>query len=389
MPGSPLTIAVTFDRDRPASRGMLQGIARVAKAEHWRLLVTRNEVSREVDGPFDGMIGWVSPAELDLAKALGCPFVCISQQGPGLGLPSVLPNNRAIGELVAEALIERGFRHLASFLTRDPVMHNALARDAAFERAAREAGCTFTRFTSGPRTVTRWNLTDQLADLRDWLKQVERPVGVLASDDEHGWRLLVAAREAGLSVPAEVAVVGVENDPAFCDFSDPPLASVNVNQPAIGEAAADLMRRLLAGETPPPTRLPVLVPPVGLVWRTSCDVQIVDDAQMTRMLTYIREQLEFGVRAADVAEAFGLSIRTLDRHMHDALGKSPGEVIRDARHERAMRLIITTRKPLVEVAVACGFGHLSQLSRAIKRETGQTPTQHRARKTGGDSENLG
>ena len=371
----PTTIAVTFDLDRPNSRGIMEGVVAVTKRERWRLLVTGSRLAVAHLTGIDGIIGWVSPQELALREAVGCPYVCISQQGPGLGLPTVLPDNDAIGRLVAEALIGRGFRHLGSFLTLEPVMSNARARDAAFERAALAAGLTFDRFTHGPRTTGGWSLPGQLADLRDWLASAAAPIGVLASDDEHGWRLLLAAKDAGLAVPGGVAVVGVENNAPFCDFCDPPLASVDVNQRAIGEAAATLMRRLLHAQPPPDA--PLLVPPIGLVWRGSCDAQVVDDTQVTRMLAYIRGQIEFGVRAGDVAEAFGLSVRTLDRHMIAQMGHPTGEIIRQTRLERALRLIRETDRPMIEVAVACGFGHLSQLSREVKRMTGQTPTQHR------------
>lgn len=360
---------------------MIHGIARVGKAMGWRIVVLRQRVSSGGVGSVDGIIGWVSEDELALERELDCPYVCISQQGPGLGLPTVLPDNAKIGELVAREMIGRGFRHLASFLTRDPVMSNAQGRDAAFEAAAREAGCDFHRFTHGRRTAQRWALMDQLADLGEWLAAVDKPVAVLASDDEHGWRVLAAAREAGLTVPSEVAVVGVENDEAFCEFCDPPLASVDVNQPGIGEQAAGLMRRLLAGE-PAPTQ-PILVTPVGLVWRRSCDAQVVADPQVTQMLSYIHEHLENGIRAGDVAEAFEMSARTLDRRMRAALDKPPGEVIRQARLERALRLLRTTPGPMIDIAVACGYGHLSQFSRDIKRMTGQTPTQHREAEASG------
>src|SRR5438477_512426 len=64
------------------------------------------------------------------------------------------------------------------------------------------------------------------ARLVRWVAALPRPVGILACYDIKAQQLLAACRAAGVAVPEEVAVLGVDNDPVLCELCDPPLSSV-------------------------------------------------------------------------------------------------------------------------------------------------------------------
>src|SRR5437660_984008 len=82
------------------------------------------------------------------------------------------------------------------------------------------------------------------APLADWLHGLPKPVGVLACNDVRGQQVLNACRRAGLAVPDEVAVLGVDNNELVCNLADPPLSSVDANCERIGYEAAALLDRL-------------------------------------------------------------------------------------------------------------------------------------------------
>ena len=75
-----------------------------------------------------------------------------------------------------------------------------------------------------------------------------------------------AARELGLSVPGDVAVVGFDDAP-LAAHADPPLTTVKQDKLGIGAAAATALVGLIESESAPP---PALVLPVELVVRRSC-----------------------------------------------------------------------------------------------------------------------
>jgi LacI family transcriptional regulator, repressor for deo operon, udp, cdd, tsx, nupC, and nupG len=58
-----------------------------------------------------------------------------------------------------------------------------------------------------------------------------------------------AARRAGLSVPADVSVVGYD-DSAFMNCTDPPLTTVRQPIEAMGQAAVALLIAQIGGQTP-------------------------------------------------------------------------------------------------------------------------------------------
>ena len=72
-----------------------------------------------------------------------------------------------------------------------------------------------------------------------------------------------AARELGLSVPGDVAVVGFDDAP-LAEHADPPLTTVRQDKFGIGAAAAKALVGLIESEAAPPPRS-------SCPWSSSCD----------------------------------------------------------------------------------------------------------------------
>lgn len=84
-----------------------------------------------------------------------------------------------------------------------------------------------------------------------------------------------------------------------------------------------------------------------------------------------------GPSLAVLAAAAGVSVRSLQRHFIDVLGKSPRTVIADARLQRALFLVQTTSMTLADVAVAAGFASQSRMNELFRRRLGQPPGTYR------------
>ena len=80
---------------------------------------------------------------------------------------------------------------------------------------------------------------------------------------------------------------------------------------------------------------------------------------------------------AELAEAAGLSSRTLQRQFRVSLGKAPRAALRDVRFENARRELLQglpdTR--VMDVALRCGFPHCGRFSVEYRRRFGETPSQ--------------
>ncbi|MBA2520900.1 MAG: LacI family DNA-binding transcriptional regulator [Chloroflexia bacterium] len=85
--------------------------------------------------------------------------------------------------------------------------------------------------------------------MRELLWRSPRPTAVFAANDLLAMGALIALRESGLRVPADVAVVGFDDIPA-ARLVDPPLTTVAQFPRRLGQRAAELLFERLTGNAP-------------------------------------------------------------------------------------------------------------------------------------------
>ena len=86
---------------------------------------------------------------------------------------------------------------------------------------------------------------------------------------------------------------------------------------------------------------------------------------------------DWGTQA--MAEAGGVSPRSLTRLFRRHLGASPADFVEQVRLDAARRLLLEAPSPVEAVASAAGFGSLRRMDRAFARLLGTTPRDFRAR----------
>lgn len=100
------------------------------------------------------------------------------------------------------------------------------------------------------------------------------PEAVFAASDLMALGALKALKEAGISVPEDIKVIGCDDIEA-CRYSDPPLATVRQDKEKMGEVAAHMLHELINVNK---TISPVLVEP-ELIIRDSYEVNLKKDAR--------------------------------------------------------------------------------------------------------------
>ena len=75
----------------------------------------------------------------------------------------------------------------------------------------------------------------------EWLRSLPKPVGLMAGIDERSQQIAEACKAAALSVPDQVAILGVDNDEIICHLSNIPLSSVALTAERGGYEAAELL----------------------------------------------------------------------------------------------------------------------------------------------------
>jgi len=159
----------------------------------------------------------------------GVPVVNLSGP-PGIGgLPAVRANQEAVADLAMAHFRDRGFVRFC--YCAGPGVGDWPPTGDIFKALAETQGfsCEIYKppFDPGAHTL-------RLAHLADWLKQQTKPVACLAANDLRAREVLDACRVAGMHVPEEIAVLGVNDDELICEMANPPLSSVVHNARRVG-----------------------------------------------------------------------------------------------------------------------------------------------------------
>lgn len=375
-------VAVLIETSRSYGRGLLRGVRRYV-AEHgpWSLFVELRDL-RSPAPPWlstwrgDGILTRTGGrAMADAIEATGLPAVELRATTLGRHRPFVGVDNAAVGRRVAEHLIERGYRRFGLCELRTEQFFAQRCDNFVATLADRGFDCAvFRESTDGEATIS-WE--HRQASLAKWISRNQTPIGIMACNDQLGYWMIDACGRAGVSVPEEVAVVGIENDESLCELADPPLSSVAFDSVEVGYEAAATLDRMMRGEPAP--RYDALIPPLGIVVRGSSDTVAVDDTIVAEALRYIREHAHRKIGVQDVADAVGLSRSTLVRRFGRALNRSPHSEIRRARLNLAKRLLTETPLNLADIAGRSGFRHAQYLAQVFHEHVGETPGSYRRR----------
>jgi len=375
-------VALLIETSNAYARGLLEGVmAWVREHRPWSIYLP--EQGRGDPPPEwlarwrgDGLIARIETPQIARAvmrKRL--PVVDVSAGRHVRSVPWVETDDEAIARAAAEHLLDRGFRRLA--FCGDARFNWSKHRRRHFEAVAREKGVPVQAFESPLRDGRPIPLSREHDRLVAWVRRLEKPVGVMAAYDIKAQQLLDACRDAGVAVPEEVAVVGVDNDELLCRLATPPLSSVTPNARRTGYEAAGLLDRLMRGERVPPEAH--LIPPMGIQTRQSTDILAVEDREVAAAMRFIREHACDGIRVEEVLKAVPLSRRILERRFRKVTGRTPHEEILRLRLDRVKQLLGETDLSLERIAHLAGFAHPEYMNVAFKREVGRTPGDYRRR----------
>ncbi len=324
----------------------------------------------------DGVITMVGDEKNRQELSVVCPhLVNISGRVADIGVPSVLPDNIAIGRMAGQYFLDRGYRHFAYFGL--DTLHFSQQREHGFCEVVVPLCHSYTKLNKSTLThgvdANLWEGRERLA--REWFATLPRPIAIFAVNDECGKLLLDMGCSSKIAIPDEVAILGVDDDEALCLTTTPQLSSVIVPSVQLGMEAARMLDSLMSGAIPPAS--PLLLSPVGIETRGSTDATAHIDPLVAQALQYIKQHAHEPISVQRLLEEIPLSRRALELHFREALGKSPLEVISHVRVQRAQRLLADTDLAIGDVAKASGLVCANSLYRIFKREVGMTPQVYR------------
>ena len=248
-------------------------------------------------------------------------------------------------------------------------------RGQAFAALVASSGKPFFRFGG------EWSRADMVVSqhrIADWLKTLPRPCGLFAANDVTAELALSAAELAGIPVPAELAVVGVDNDRLRCENTSPSLTSIEPDYAEAGRLAADLLKERL--DDPGAGLRQVVFAPDCLVRRGSTRALRDAGVGICEAVERIRREACFGLTPADVLRDIPCSRRLAEQRFRQATGRSIGEEIVEARFARVFELLRNPTYPIGQIVSESGWESESYLKRAFKKRTGLSMREWRQQK---------
>lgn len=382
-------IAVMLPPSIKLCRDMRQGVLRYVRTHGpWSLHLIddrsrqqRLSTSHEL---YSGLIGEpVTDDEVKMVSSIRGPMVLVDPQvttvKPSyrrvLGRSSLIRCDSAeVGRCAARHFIDLGFRHFA-YVGAPAGNTWSKERLTAYREAVREAGFQVSVFHI--RRETGPTLSDELGEIGDWLLSLPKPCATFCAWDLRARQVVDACRMAGVKIPEEVSVLGVDDDEELCLSSVPPISSVRLDAERAGYEAARLLDDMLRGTR---DRGVVGYGPVGIAMRDATGaVGGADDPVVKAAAEFIGINAARSPSVADVARHACVSVRVLERRFAKKTGMTVQNAIERAKIERVKTLLAETNEQVKAIASACGFSTVSHLTARFRLLEHMTMSEYRMR----------
>jgi len=279
----------------------------------------------------------------------------------------IVCDNADVGRMAADFYLSTPYERFAFFPgTRN--LRWAAERGAAFAERIAACGRGEVEFFGGSG-----------ADMEGWLRSLHKPTGVFAAWDGAARLVVDACRSAGIGVPEQVGVLGVDDDEDICEFSVPSISSVVLDVRRAGYVAArdlDLQMRAVS------TKHRIPYGAKSVVRRSSTALEeSAADSLVARALDFIAINAGSVLSVPEVADALGVNRRLLERRFAEANRGTVFDAVREARFKRVTSLLVHTRRTTEEIAEECGFSSASYLISLFRRRYGMTMGEYRASNT--------
>ena len=199
----------------------------------------------------DGVLYVSAEDELSSQAALekaGIPSVAIDRIPEHYDGPSVTLNNTKAGYVAARHLIDLGHRQIAH-ISGPLRLRVARERVAGFVQALEDLGLSPTAREEG-----NWTCDSGYAVMKRILIRRTHPTALFAANDRMAMGAIQAINEAGLRVPDDISVIGLD-DIEVAAYQNPPLTTVRQSFVELATLAIQLLFALIEKEQPVETQL--------------------------------------------------------------------------------------------------------------------------------------
>lgn len=371
-----------------AGRKKMDGILKYAKLYGpWFLHSIQNRVGEQrLDhfGDWGASGAIVGQSMLGMESALqhsGLPIVMMDPDhqylDPGsafAGYDRIENDGTAVGISAAEFFLTKGFTHFA-YIGEALNRPWSIRRGQGFGDRLATDGFVCHHYPVS-RDTGSMDWAEEQTRLADWLRELPRPIALFAAMDIRARQVLDTCLINKIQVPAEMAILGVDDDEQLCLGSYPSLSSVECDMTQCGFMAAQLLDEHMRGRRRGKEVLTYGVKKI--VERESTHaVQPLPDQLVARAMEFIRLNAYEGIDVHHVVAYLKVSRRLVEMRVRQSCGCSILDAIQSVKLERVRRLLVETDLSIREITDRSGYQTEDHLRRLFKRRFGMSMREFR------------
>ena len=380
-------VVLVFQRGfSQSNKAELDGINRFARERGWRIqTVEYGSVEENGQKLQDNGAVFQVRSLISFWNPVGCIVECSGlapkfdiehfEKTPTIFLdrhPSTLPKSAScvfsdadsIATCAAKELLPLGFANYAYVPWIQETVWSR-ERGERFEQFVRMNGKRFHKFKVVFQVGKELSYRKKL---EKWIAQLPKPCGIFVANDRLGEQVLTACLNAGISVPDEIAVLGVDDDLQICENTKPTLSSILVENENAGYMAAELLSERMARRAAQSHSFGA-----RKVSRRSSTQRILKGGnRLLKAIEYIRLNACSGISVMDVVAQMGCSRRMADQYFKESLGHTVLDQIHAVRLAKVKDMLSAPSSDLSELAAIAGYSSNDDLRRVFKKRIGCT-----------------
>ena len=370
-----LLIDCTSEFDRKLLRGMMKYskengpwlFYRTPSDSHFNGCVEEWIAQWAKEWKADAIIGRWDESKLYLLDDLNIPIVLQNTKSRSEVHSNLTGDYIGTGELAAKYFRKKFYTSYAFFGWKDIIWSEE--RERGFREEVMKENSKYSAFKE------RVGAVYDRQELTDWLMSLPKGTGLFCSNDEQALTITETCMIAGIKVPEDIAVLGVDDDDLLCEISDPTISSIQQEVERGGYETCRLLHQQILNKSRKPFN--VVISPSEVKERNSTLAHNISDQHVRNIVRYIEKNYRNDTSMDDIFQLVPLSRRSVEMRFKKATSMTIYQYLLNIRIEHFSYLLITSDKPYIDLAYEVGFKDIANVSRTFRKYKGCTPMEYR------------
>ena len=375
-------VLAVYSLQYKAGREHFTGILDEIGDKDWHLstisperFISDSELMNEHGEPYDGFILSMPGTDAVMARIAktDIPTVLVNITDRRLAarcdaVASIWLDNADVGRCAARHLLDRGEYKSIGYVHAIKRIFYSEERMIAFRQTMKRNGHETAVFPDDN------DFTDYSCRLRQWLRELPKPAGIMAVADMCATRIINICKDESIDVPSQVSVIGADHDISQCAKCGMSISSVITNMYMMGRQAVKELDFLFRHPKWKGRPHEVLIPAKGVFVGESTARSVSATRLVEIGLDFISTNRNRDISPAEVAAHLGCSRSLAELRFSQVKSTTIRKAIENVRLDEVQRRL-RNGESVSEIVKSMHLTSANQLYRIYKRHFGYTIRQ--------------